>query len=384
MPPSSLPTHPDETARTPAAAGANRPSPARTVRAPATRMSWGADLLTVVLSAWLIGGLFVDGWAHSTRPLLETFFTPWHAMFYSGFAATALWVGWSVWSRHRAGAAWRDSVPAGYGPALAGLVLFAASGLGDMAWHLAFGIERDVAALLSPTHLGLFTGGFLVVTAPLRSAWADPSLGRRAGLGALLPAVASAALTGSATGFFFMYLHPAYDNVVSLGHGRFLEQFFTPSQSGFVQDLDLAAGVAGFILATVFLLGPVLYLLRRWDLPAGSVLLVAGLQFVLIQALTGFADGGLAVLGVTGALAVELLLRLLRPSAAAPARLRVFCATAPVALWGVWFAGIALHDRGLGWEPEVWGGALVWSGLSLLALSLFMVPPPVPVAAEPR
>src|SRR6266508_3553037 len=167
----SLPTSPAVKAGTPAATGASRP----------------AHLVTVALSAWLIGGLFLDGWAHNTRPQLETFFTPWHAMFYSGYVAAAAWMGWSVWSRHHAGTAWRDAVPAGYGPAVAGLALFAVSGLGDMAWHLAFGIEQDVAALLSPTHLGLFTGGFLVVTAPLRSVWADPSLGRRAGLGALLP-----------------------------------------------------------------------------------------------------------------------------------------------------------------------------------------------------
>ncbi|HVD14501.1 MAG TPA: hypothetical protein VNK73_08620 [Actinomycetota bacterium] len=348
------------------------------------RMSWRADLVTVVVSAWLIGGLFVDGWAHVTRPQLETFFTPWHAVFYSGFAASALWIGWSVWSRRRPGVAWRAAVPVGYGPAVAGLVLFAVSGLGDLAWHLAFGIEQDVAALLSPSHLGLFMGGLLVVTAPLRSVWADPSRGRHTGLGPLLPALLSAAVAGSGTGFFFMYLHPAFENDASIAQARFLGRFFAQSQRGYVQDQGIALGVAGFIIATVLLLGPVLYLLRRWDLPAGSVLLVAGPQFVLIQALTGFVDPGLAVLGLAGTLAVELLLRWLRPSATSPTRLRIFSATAPVALWGVWFAGIALHDGGLGWEPEVVGAVLVWPGLTLLALAVLMLPSPVPgEQAEP-
>jgi hypothetical protein len=341
-------------------------------------------LVTVVTSAWLIGGLFVDGWAHVTRPQLETFFTPWHAAFYSGFAASALWIGWSVWARRRPAAAWRAAVPAGYGPALAGLALFAASGLGDLAWHLAFGIEQDIAALLSPSHLGLFLGGLLVVTAPLRSAWADPSRGRHAGLGALLPALLSAAVAGSSTGFFFMYLHPAFENQASIGQARSLAESFADWQRGYVQDQDVALGVAGFIIATVLLLGPVLYLLRRWDLPAGSVLLVAGPQFVLIQALTGFEDAGLAGLGLAGTLAVELLRRWLRPSAAAPARLRLFAAAAPVALWGVWLAGIALADGGLGWEPEVVGAVLVWPGLTLLALAVLMLPAPVPgERAEP-
>jgi hypothetical protein len=369
--PSSLPTRP-------LAGAPGTAAPARPRRAPVARMRRGADLVTVALSAWLIGGLFVDGWAHNTRPRLETFFTPWHAILYSGYAAAALWVGWSVWSRRRAGPTWRDRVPAGYGLAAAGLVLFAGAGLGDMAWHLAFGIEQAIAALLSPTHLGLFAGGMLVVTAPLRSAWADPSLGRRAGLGALLPALLSASMAASATAFFFMYLHPAFENEASVEHDRFLGELFTPAQRGFVQDQGLELGVAGFVLTTVFLLGPVLYLLRRWDLPAGSVLLVAGPQFVLVQALTGFVDPGLVVLGLGGTVAVELLGRLLRPGAAAPARLRGFCASAPVALWGVWFGGIALADGGLGWEPEVWAGAVAWSALALLALTVLTVPPPVP------
>jgi hypothetical protein len=369
---SSLPTRSVPDAATTAEVAA--PVPAG--RAP--RMSWRADMVTSALSAWLIGGLFVDGWAHTTRAQLETFFTPWHAMFYSGFAGSALWIGWSVWSRHRAGAGWRDSVPVGYGPALAGLVLFAASGLGDMAWHVAFGIEQDITALLSPSHLGLFTGGLLVVTAPLRSVWADGSRGRRAGAGTLLPALVSAAIAGSATGFFFMYLHPAVTDYAHAGNARFLSLFFTASQRGYVQDQEIALGVAGFILATVFLLGPVLYLLRRWDLPAGAVLLVVGPQFVLLQALSGFEDLGLIALGLAGTLAVELARWLLRPSAAAPARLRAFCAVAPVAMWGVWLAGIALADGGLGWAPEVWGAALVWSGLSLLALAVLMLPFPVP------
>ena len=42
----------------------------------------------MVFATWLIVGIFVDGWAHNNdKP--ETFFTPWHALFYSGFLATA-------------------------------------------------------------------------------------------------------------------------------------------------------------------------------------------------------------------------------------------------------------------------------------------------------
>src|SRR5438445_725148 len=64
------------------------------------------DAITVACTSWLILGLFVDGWAHNHQKP-ESFFTPWHALLYSGFLATAAWL-WSRYERHR-------GVPVGYG-----------------------------------------------------------------------------------------------------------------------------------------------------------------------------------------------------------------------------------------------------------------------------
>jgi hypothetical protein len=57
------------------------------------RASYGEHLVTVAVATWLMIGLFVDGWAHNNLDTsLESFFTPWHALFYSGFAACAGWL----------------------------------------------------------------------------------------------------------------------------------------------------------------------------------------------------------------------------------------------------------------------------------------------------
>ncbi len=117
--------------------------------------SWGRDFLTAVLSAWLIAGVFLDAWAHNTRPDLETFFTPWHAVLYSGFLATGGWIAWTVGRARRRAGSW-TALPSGYALGGYGVILFAVAGLGDMIWHVVFGVERELAALLSPTHLGLF------------------------------------------------------------------------------------------------------------------------------------------------------------------------------------------------------------------------------------
>ena len=86
--------------------------------APVARARVQSDLLfdwvMVLLSAWFLGGLYLDGWAHHHLAELESFFTPWHAVFYSGFVAVAaLLVGTAIADRRR-GLAWRQAVPAGY------------------------------------------------------------------------------------------------------------------------------------------------------------------------------------------------------------------------------------------------------------------------------
>src|SRR5919197_1584766 len=51
------------------------------------------DWISVVLSAWLVGGAYLDGWAHNhLRLSLESFFTPWHAVLYSGFLLSAIFL----------------------------------------------------------------------------------------------------------------------------------------------------------------------------------------------------------------------------------------------------------------------------------------------------
>jgi hypothetical protein len=332
----------------------------------------------VLLACWLLAGRCSEGWAHYSRPRGESFLTPWHAAVDSAFGAVAAWMCWSVWTRRRLAGSWREAVPAGYGLGLAGLAIFLASGAGDMSWHIAFGIERDIDALLSPTHLGLFTGAFLIVTTPLRSAWADPDTGRRVSFRAVLPALLSLTLAGSLAAFMFQYLHPIVEDFVSIGREQFYRQGFTVFQYHDVHQLAIQAGVPGFMLSSAFLFGPLLFLLRRWNPPAGSALLVIGAQSLMLQLMTGLQDAGLAEVALIGAVAIEALLAALRPAPASRWRVRSFCALAPVVFWGVYLGGIALHDGGLGWNAEDWGGAMVWSALTMLAVAMLMFPPAVP------
>jgi len=155
-------------------------APARSGRLPVAigpqgRLTRREELLSVTLGAWLVIGLFIDGWAHNhQRP--ETIFTPWHAILYSGFVACAAYSRSGCCGAAQPRGRRRDSLPPGQGLVLVGVAVFAVGAAGDVVWHSVFGIEVDIAALLSPTHLVMFTGAALLLTGPFRAAWADGSV----------------------------------------------------------------------------------------------------------------------------------------------------------------------------------------------------------------
>lgn len=109
-------------------------------------------------------GTYLDGWAHNNiASELESFFTPWHAVLYAGFFAAAGFYA-VAWLRNiLKGYHWRRALPIGYGLSLVGVVIFLFGGFADGIWHTISGIEADIEALLSPTHLVLFAGGIPIM-----------------------------------------------------------------------------------------------------------------------------------------------------------------------------------------------------------------------------
>jgi hypothetical protein len=105
------------------------------------------------LAAYFVSGLYLDGWAHTHGKVDQSFFTPWHAVLYSGqLLMVMILVGMLVRNVWR-GSALRHALPGGYNLSLAGVLLWFIGGPGDLIWHTLFGIEQSVGALYSPTHL---------------------------------------------------------------------------------------------------------------------------------------------------------------------------------------------------------------------------------------
>jgi len=330
--------------------------------------SYRTNLVTALLGAWLTIGLMLDAWAHNNLPELESFFTPWHGVFYTGFFATAAWIWWTV--RRPLMDRRFDQIPVGYGAAVVAVGVFAVSAAGDMTWHLIFGVEQNINILFSPTHLGLGASMVAILLTPVRSAWADRSPAVAPGLGRLLPSVLSTALAVTVTLLFLQYAnvltHGSGDVAVGLSN---MDEGFT---AGLVTDMAVT---------NLVLLMPLLALARRWTLPFGTATVIYAVACLLSAATTGF-DNTVLMLGVLASgVCVDLLARWLRPSPRRPIRFRAFAAAAPLVTWAIFIATGYLTSPPLynpegtvHAVPELYTGAPIVQALLGLLVSILLVP----------
>jgi hypothetical protein len=281
-----------------------------------------SDLVTALLGGWFAVGLMLDAWAHNNVPGLETFFTPWHAVFYSGFLAISGWVLWVCRDALRGPSRAIGAVPAGYAATLVAIVTFALGGVGDLAWHTAFGIEQDIAILFSPTHLVLAASMLVIITTPLRSARADPDLPRCPGLLRLLPAVLS---VGFAATLVLLMLQ--YANVLTSGPAAVVFDL-TGGDRG-----ESARFVSSLAVTNLVLVVAVLTLARRWRPPVGTATLVYAFPAALSAAVSGLHHVTLIATVVVSGVVVDLVGRWLRPGPDRPVRWFAYAGLAPLVTW---------------------------------------------------
>ncbi|MEW9550595.1 hypothetical protein [Nonomuraea sp. NPDC050783] len=340
---------------------------------PRTWVSPRTDLVTALLGVWFGIGLMIDAWAHTNLSELETFFTPWHAAFYSGFAAVSAWIIWQAWRNVRAGRQGVAAVPRGYLAGLVAIPAFAAFGFADMMWHTLLGIETTVDILFSPSHLGLITTMLLIITTPLRSVWNAPDVGPRPSLGRLLPALVGLAFATTLVSLFL-----SYGDAMQWRPARVVEAFSVLDDGG-AERLATA-----MVISNVVLLAPVLLLLRRWELPFGGVTLMYAIATLMSGAQTGFRNVPVLLAVVAGGLVSDLLIRWLRPSGARRSAYWAFAGLSGLATWSLYIGVASATGGGLPAVPELWTGAPIVAGLIGLVLgALFLPNPMVPAEVVP-
>lgn len=320
------------------------------------------DWMVTISAIWFIFGLYLDGWAHNNLGGLESFFTPWHAVFYSGFGAVTAVHGWQIWQNWRQGHGWKTAVPAGYTLSLLGIAIFAAGGVGDLAWHTVFGIEENIAALFSPTHLTLIAGMVLIVTGPIRA------LGQRRGNPqgwlALFPMLLSLTFLFSLLTFITQFAYfPANPWLAT-----------SVSRVGFTGQASQILGVLTSVFHSALLMGLLLPVVRRWRVPFGTVTLILSVNILLMSWMLDDYTG-VPALVLAGLIGDGLLLGMGVGGGKRPFAFHLFAFLLPAILYALFLLTLTNTGR-VWWVIHLITGIPIFTGCTGLLLSYLVLPPP--------
>jgi hypothetical protein len=325
------------------------------------------DLIAALLSLWMLAGLYLDGSAHHHMPdLIETFFTPWHAILYAGFFANAGLLLVQQWRNVSQGYRFAQALPKAYMPSIFGAVIFLFSGGADFLWHEIFGFEVGLEALVSPSHLSLAVGGSLMIAGPLRAALSRSAEQKLTGWRDLLPAMLSLLGVLSILSFFT-------GDFAIITYPHFMVQRPLAEATSFYYDIHALASV---LIPAALLIGTILFALQHWTLPIGSLtLLIVGNGLLMIwfhlKEVSLYPQVLFPVV-LTG-IAADMLYGLLKPSPLRLRQLHFFAFSVPTILFGLFFA-ILIPTAGIWWSVHLWTGAVFLAGVVGLLLSFLTNP----------
>ncbi len=331
------------------------------------------DYAVGICGVWIAGGFFLDAWAHGHVPV-ESFFTPYHAVFYSGMLALALVIA-AFGMRYRAlGYDWSNVFPRPYRLALLGIPIFVLGGIGDMIWHHALGIEEGVDALLSPTHQILGLGIFFLASGPIRSVLAD-----RAGSTTLARQLPLA--LGLATWLLLAHFGTAYAFDPAAGRvnapppiSPFTPNYLTALGIGYYK---IATGVLVVIFQSTLIAGFALWLVARMHPCLGMLTIL--LPIGNIPAAAAFTNQSplltvtIAQSLITGIFADVFIARYdPHPAFGHTRAFRTFAIAVPMTYIGVYLLGTFATER-VWWDWNIALGSWIWSGVCGFALSLMVL-----------
>lgn len=322
------------------------------------------DWMMIGACTWLMIGGYLDAWAHN-HFTLDSFFTPWHGVLYSGFLAVAVVLMGTIVFNHAHGRSWQDAIPAGYELSVLAVCGFAIGGVGDMFWHILFGIEVNIDAQLSPTHLILMVCWGLIIAGPFRAAWRRKSQElTKQGLFTQLTVPVSLLLLLSV---FFLITQTA--------------QPFTnlaPTSIVKAQQLEQSLAVLGIVFQSMILSMLFLLAVRRWQMPRGSFTLVMTLN-ALALSFMHYTFIVIPIAALAGVI-IDGMYYILKPSVKRVDEFRLFASIVPMIIYGVYFLVLWII-MGIVWTIHLSIGSIVVSGIAGWLISYVMLPPKEPTEA---
>ena len=328
------------------------------------------DLIVLVLGLWCLGGLLIDSFAHIAGTVDDTFFTPWHAIWYSGATAYGAYIFYAILPQEGITHLMRHpfqvlkGVEPHHKPGVYGIIIFGVSGIGDMIWHETFGVESSLDILLSPTHIGLFIGLILSVSAPVWSAWADPESGID-GLRSQMLLIFGVGAAWSVILLMFRFANlwvAPFESFCYSGNVDFCSnEKYEDGLSFGLQSLYIQAGITCAMLVMF---------LQRWEPARGAIFLILTFHTVALYVYTEF-DNSVLYMGMCWAILMELALplyhtwreRVYIPFVVATQVMILivssFIATSDISNVNYWIEGGELHVLPFGWTIHSTIGSVV-------------------------
>lgn len=323
-----------------------------------------ADYVTVCVTTWLLVGVVIDGWAHQNRTLEETFFTPWHAIFYSGYFAT---LGWIAYLRIRRLRLHMGGAEPAYGLAEVGLLVFALGGVADLIWHTAYGIEVDVEALVSPPHLVLLCGTFIILSTPFR---ANAEAHRRGLSLSSGPATLSIALSTGLVGFFLQYLNPLLiSSMTNVPYNEIRRADLTPAlEEFFVRQVQIRGIASVLVTSAVLAIATSQALRLKGKFTLTTVYVIFG---ILMGAQNGYKiPFGIVALLIAGALGDVVRAGLQRLQYEFRLTVTIVAFVSSLTIGSGYFAALSMTFP-IEWGPGLVGGSVVLASLISCLLAYF-------------
>lgn len=327
------------------------------ISAPAKPLIGGSSFDAYFLFAilWFESGTFLDAWAHNNIPRLETFFTPWHAVLYSGLIAAATMIFAPIFINHRRGATWREAIPRGYELTVLGIGMMFFVGVGDMLWHVLFGVEQNIDALFSPTHLAAMVCIGLAFAGPLRAIYQRSKAPSGFGEGLLLTLAVASLLVF----------------IVNISQSASLYVDFWPTTTPVGQNTGQLLAVLSFIFQAMLFTGLTLYVLRRWPLPIGYATIV--LTLIAIPLSTMRAHYLMIPISLIAGILVDAGYFFLKPSPQRHTQFRLYAVVAAATLYAVYMITLVLTMTVV-WTVHMAIGSVIVVGIMGWLLSYLVLP----------
>lgn len=333
------------------------------------------DFLIGIVGLWLAAGFLWDSWAH-LHVGIETFFTPYHDVFYCAMLAGSTIMGIAARRNYALRYRGRHVLSLPYQRALLGIPIFFLGGIGDFFWHAFVGVENRIEAVTSPTHLIIGFGVVTVLSGPIRSALAAPA--RLRSLRDQLPLIFALAACSE---FVHLGMSYAFDPSAARAYAPpngfiYSADYFTATA---IVLYKTGTGVMIVILESIALMGFAVWMASRFALAPGAMTLFILLADGMIATALGIGTPLLAIhlaMALVAGIVADVLIGRTRPAQSMNA-LRTFGMVVPVAYFGTYFA-LTIALQGTWWNWNLVLGTLVWSALAGGALTFLVGERPSP------